>query len=110
VASSRIFSSIKITVYLAVLFASFALPSQTPVRPGKLQIDSNPNGANITINGKVIDQKTPVSLVVAPGEYTVTISGKSGAPNCQPNTFKVNSGDTTECYCSGTTWQPKPQY
>jgi len=101
-------SSIKIAGCLAVLFASFGLLSQTAARPGRLQIDSNPSGANITINGEAISQKTPASLVVSPGEYTIALSGNSGPPNCPPSSFSVSSGNTTECYCSGTNWQSKP--
>ncbi|GGW81494.1 SUMF1/EgtB/PvdO family nonheme iron enzyme [Alteromonas halophila] len=43
----------------------------TPVR-GEIQIDSSPQGASVTVNGKAAGQ-TPLSLDREGGEYTVTV-------------------------------------
>jgi hypothetical protein len=35
---------------------------------------TNPAGANIWINGKMLEQTTPAQLSLAPGSYTVTVA------------------------------------
>jgi hypothetical protein len=96
-------------VLCAALLFSLKSLSQTPAQPGVLRIDSDPDTANITLNGKLLNQKTPASLVVSPGTYTVSVSGKSGSPNCPGKPFQVSSGETVEHYCSGTTWSTKSE-
>jgi len=99
----------KILLFVALLLAPILL-SQTPAKPGILQIDSNPDQANIFVNGKSMNQLTPATLVVSPGTYAVSVTGKSGNPRC-PTTpsFQVSSGQTVERYCTGTTWGVKPE-
>ena len=101
--------TVEVLLYVAVLLAP-GLLSQSPAQPGVLQIDSSPDGASITVDGKLINQKTPASLVVAPGNYKVSVSGsgKPANPNCPVTSFSVTSGQTAEHYCSGTTWTVKP--
>ncbi len=66
--------------------------------PGRLQITSTPTGANITINGKAVDQVTNTTLVVSPGPYNVLVTGGPGNLNCQKN-VQVVSGKTTVVNC-----------
>src|SRR5271167_3354331 len=106
------FPALEILLCVALLFPP-ALLSQTPAPPGRLQIDSEPDGANITVNGKLMNQKTPATLVVSPGTYTISVAGESEAgksenPKCSATPFQVSSGETVELYCSATTWTAKP--
>jgi hypothetical protein len=100
------FPTRRVFCFAALLFSAQLLP-QTPAQPGILRITSNSDGASIFIASKLMSQKTPAALVVAPGTYTVSVSGNSGKTNCPATAFHVSSGETAEHYCSGTTWTTK---
>ncbi len=46
---------------------------------GRLNVTSNPDGAEVAINGEVKTQRTPVTFSLAPGEYQVKVS-RDGVP------------------------------
>jgi serine/threonine protein kinase len=51
------------------------LPTITLRQPtGTLMLMTNPPGANIWINGKMLEQTTPAQLSLLPGSYTVTVA------------------------------------
>ena len=66
--------------------------------PGRLQISSKPQSATITVNGKTLTQVTNTTLVVAPGKYSVVITGGPGNLNCTRN-VQVSTGQTTAVNC-----------
>jgi opacity protein-like surface antigen len=49
-------------------------------RPSTLTISSTPSGAQVSVDGKTVEGRTPVSITVAPGPHTVTVSSASSAP------------------------------
>jgi hypothetical protein len=49
-------------------------------RPSTLVVSSTPPGATVTLDGKVLDGKTPLSMTVPPGTHTVVITSSSAAP------------------------------
>jgi uncharacterized membrane protein len=55
------------------------------VQGGALMVSSDPPGASITVNGKLVDKVTPAQLNLAPGTYTVVIAkdGKSASRTIQ---------------------------
>ena len=73
---------------------TFFLP-QIPQALGKLQMNSAPPGASITINGSHRQERTPVTLAVAPGDYKVAIG------NCAEQTVHVSAGETRTVDCKG---------
>lgn len=52
-----------------------ALEEHAGKNPAKLMLRSSPTDAYVKINGKPVG-RTPILLIVAPGQYTVTIDGK----------------------------------
>ena len=62
------------------------IPTITLRQPtGTLMLMTNPAGANIWINGKMLEQTTPAQLSLSPGSYTVTVAkdGRSQTQNIQ---------------------------
>jgi hypothetical protein len=49
-------------------------------RPSTLTVSSTPSGAQVAVDGKNVDGRTPVSVPVAAGTHTVTVSSAAGAP------------------------------
>jgi hypothetical protein len=66
--------------------------------PGRLQVSSTPQKANITVNGKTLSQLTDTTLVVAPGNYRVVITGTSANLNCTDD-VQVSTGQTVKVSC-----------
>jgi hypothetical protein len=74
--------------------------SQMPQSPvGKLEIQSTPTGATITINNQLRPERTNVILVVSPGRYKVSITGGPGNLNCQLPEVYVQGGKTVTVTC-----------
>ena len=69
--------------------------AQIPQALGKLQMTSAQPGASITINGSHRQERTPVTLAVAPGDYRVAIG------NCAEQTVRVSAGETRTIDCKG---------
>jgi hypothetical protein len=62
------------------------IPMITLSQPtGTLMLTTNPAGANIWINGKMLEQTTPAQLSLSPGSYTVTVAkdGRTQTQNIQ---------------------------
>jgi hypothetical protein len=59
---------------------------------GTLMLSSSPDRATVSINGRRLDQPTPVSLTLAPGSYQVTVE-KDGRQST--DTVVVREGLTT---------------
>ena len=94
---------LRIALFTALLFP-LALSSQTPAEPGRLNITSTPDGANITINGKSMDHQTDAVYSVAPGQHKVSVAGGAGNLNCPEITVQVSSGRETKVHCSSAGW------
>jgi serine/threonine-protein kinase len=63
--------------------AASEIPTITLRQPtGTLMLMTNPAGANIWINGKMLEQTTPAQLSLSPGNYTVTVA-KDGRSQTQ---------------------------
>ena len=73
-----------------------ALSSQMPQPLGRLNITSNPEGADISIDGKS-GWTTPVTLVVAPISYVVQVTGP-GPVTCKLS-CTVKPGETVQAKC-----------
>jgi hypothetical protein len=59
---------------------------------GTLMLSSSPDHATVSVNGRRIDQQTPVSLTLAPGSYQITVE-KDGRQTT--DTVVVRDGLTT---------------
>ena len=90
--------NLKAVILLAWLLSPVMSAQITPAL-GRLRITSMPRGANITINGRMRPELTDVTLVVAPGQYAVSISGGPGKLNCSKR-VQVSRGQTVEVTCS----------
>jgi hypothetical protein len=82
--------------------------SQTPPPPGQLRITSTPAGAQIMVNGKPTGQRTPATLLVAPGAYAVSVAGAAGQSTCADSTFTVAAAATVVIDCSSASWKLVP--
>jgi hypothetical protein len=51
-------------------------------RPSPFTVSSTPSGAQVSVDGKPIEGRTPISTTIPPGEHTVTVTG-SGEPYTQ---------------------------
>jgi hypothetical protein len=97
-------SALEIILSVALMFPRTSL-SQTPAQPGRLNITSTPAGAQITINGEFMSQRTPANFVVAPGNYTVSTVGQPGKSACQSQTFSVPTSTAVGIECSEGAWK-----
>ncbi len=70
----------------ALELPSVILRAQT----GTLAVNTVPKGASIQLNGKKIDQLTPVMLPLAPGSYKITLE-KDGLQST--TTVEIRTGD-----------------
>ncbi len=75
--------------------------SQLPPQPATLIVRSNPSGARITINDRVMDHPTDATFKVAPGTYRVSVSGNA---SCQERSVNLASGQRLTLVCNGTSW------
>jgi len=49
-------------------------------RPSTLTVSSTPSGAEVSVDGKNLEGRTPLSISIAPGSHTVTVSSAAGEP------------------------------
>jgi hypothetical protein len=91
---------------LFLLFPAALLP-QMPPQPGRLAISSEPQGADIYINGPKMSQPTPAVFVVSPGQYSILVQSPDGRYKCQVFSTKVNAGQTVPFNCALPGWNPK---
>ena len=92
----------------ALLFAPGLLRSQMPSRPGRLSIDSIPQGATVAIDKRQMQRTTPFTWVVPPGQHTVSVNGKDQAGkeiSCTASLY-VSSGVTKSLRCTLKGWDP----
>lgn len=59
---------------------------------GTLMLSSSPEQATVSVNGRRLDQSTPVTLTLAPGSYQITVE-KDGRRST--DTVVVKEGLTT---------------
>src|SRR5690606_32956560 len=52
--------------------------AQLKKRPSTLTVSSTPSGAEVTLDGKRLDGKTPLSVTVQPGQHTVAVRSAAG--------------------------------
>jgi hypothetical protein len=48
--------------------------------PGKVHVESNPTGANVTVDGKPSNAPTPTDVEVSPGSHTIRLSAQGRLP------------------------------
>lgn len=76
---------------------------------GKLRIESDPQGASISINGKRFQQLTNSTFVVSQGDYKVEVSGSPGnLQNCSGDHARnvhVEAGKTVTLTCTASGFQ-----
>ena len=80
------------------------LAAQTPGKPGRLVIKSAPPDATVVINGQRWGQPTNTTVVVPPGNYTVTVTSDK-LKNCQSKRVTVRTGSQTEMTCTEAGWK-----
>ncbi len=85
---------------LVILLSTVATLSQMPSL-ARLIVQSNPRGAQISVNGKQTGQTTNAMFVVAPGDYTVSLSG---AAKCPDQNVSLHSGQTITMICTNENW------
>jgi hypothetical protein len=90
----------------STLLAAAAAWSQMPSQPGKLEVKSQPTGARVEIDGTVIPQTTDATLVILPGNYTVSVGASGSAPHCPSTAVTIRSNETKVLVCKGTAWSP----
>lgn len=89
----------------------FLLPAflwaQMPPQPGKLIISSDPAGADVTINGSHMGQRTNATFVVSRGQYAIAVSSQETNPklNCPAKTLTVYAGQTYTLQCTAQGWK-----
>lgn len=89
----------------------FLLPgllwTQMPPQPAKLMVTSDPSGADVTINGAHMGQRTNATFVVAHGQYTIAVSSQDTNPklNCPAKTIAVYGGQTYALQCTAQGWK-----
>ena len=80
------------------------LAGQTPAKPGRLVIKSAPPDATVIINGQTWRQPTNTTVVVPPGNYTVSVTSDK-LKNCQSKKVTVRTGSQTEVTCTEAGWK-----
>jgi hypothetical protein len=88
----------------STLLLAAAAWSQMPSQPGKLEIKSQPTGAQVVIGGKLIRQVTDATLIISPGSYSVAVGRAGGSPYCAATAVTIRSNETKVLVCNGTTW------
>jgi hypothetical protein len=53
--------------------------AQLKKRPSTLTVSSTPSGAEVTVDGKRLEGRTPLSITIPPGQHTVAVRSESGA-------------------------------
>ncbi len=53
---------------------------QLKKRPSPLTVSSTPSGAQVSLDGKALEGRTPLSVTIPPGSHTVTVSSATSAP------------------------------
>lgn len=96
-------SAVHFVVCWALLFPPVS-SLQAPAQAGRLRISSTPPGANITIDGQSMSQRTDSTFVVSPGKHKVSLTGGPGNLSCQDKDVDVPSGQQVEIHCSGAGW------
>ena len=81
-----------------------SLLAQTPAKPGRLVVKSVPPGAAVVVNGQSWQQPTNTAIVVAPGNYSVSVAGDK-LKNCPAKSVAVQSGSVIEITCTEAGWK-----
>ncbi|MGA2588941.1 MAG: PEGA domain-containing protein [Bryobacteraceae bacterium] len=68
--------------------------------PGKLQVTSKPPAAKVKIDNQLMNQPTPFTFVVSPGEHSVVLT--TLAKCSTPKSVTVNSAHVTSINCDAT--------
>ena len=89
---------------IAALMCPAALLPQMPPQPGKLAISSEPPGATVSINGKVMSQHTNATFLVSPGTYAIVVTSQDGRLKCT-GSLSVTSGQTASADCTMAGWR-----
>jgi hypothetical protein len=65
-------------------------------RPSTLTVTSTPSGARVAIDGKPVEGRTPLSLSVAGGQHTVTVTAEGAAAQTKPIEARYGRAVTVE--------------
>lgn len=77
-------------------------------RPSTLTVTSSPSGAEVTVDGKSVEGRTPLSLSVAPGPHTVIVSPESGEPFTREIEAKYGRAVVVDAAFDGGARPPPP--
>jgi hypothetical protein len=77
-------------------------------RPSTLNVSSTPTGAQVSVDGKSVEGKTPVTVTVAPGVHTVTVSSPQGPPYTKQVEARYGRSIVVEASPTVTETRPPP--
>ncbi|MBX3219792.1 MAG: PEGA domain-containing protein [Labilithrix sp.] len=77
-------------------------------RPSTLTVSSTPSGAEVSVDGKTVDGRTPLSMSIAPGSHTVTVSSSTGAPFTREIEARYGRPITVDASFDGGARPPPP--
>lgn len=92
----------KLSIVSLLLFCP--LFAQLPPRAGRLVVTSDPTGAIIMVNGAQTMQRTNATLVVASGDYKLSVSDPRGGLACSEITLHVQAEETVTRHCTSAGW------
>lgn len=104
--AQRLFAVIEI-VLCCLLLVPALLSWQRPQAPGRLTVNSNPSGANITIDNQSTGRPTPFTFAVSPSDHNVSVESSS-LQNCAKSKSKkvsVTPGSHLSITCNANGWE-----
>ncbi len=78
-------------------------------RPSTLTVSSTPSGAQVTVDGKEVEGRTPLSITIAPGSHTVTVSSPTtSTPYTRRIEARYGRAVTVDASLTGESRPPPP--
>jgi PEGA domain len=77
-------------------------------RPSTLTVSSTPSGAKVWVDGKAIEGRTPLSITVAAGPHTVTVSSTTNTPHTRQVEARYGRAVIVDTTIGGGEARPPP--
>jgi hypothetical protein len=77
-------------------------------RPSTITVSSTPSGAQVMVDGKVVEGRTPLSVNVQPGGHTVTVSSAANAPYTRQVEARYGRAVIVDASLVGSDGRPPP--
>ena len=77
-------------------------------RPSTLTVSSTPSGAAVSVDGKEVEGRTPLSITIAPGSHTVTVSSPTSTPYTRQVEARYGRAVTVDASLTGDESRPPP--